>query len=266
MKKTSVISTILLLAMLICSFIPCFATENLEDGTYTVNIALWHAEDDKESMAASAINEKAYIVVENGVKTMHIKTGKMTMMLITASLQELKIADSEGNYTDAVVESTDSDGNPTGFYFELPHTEEYIVAKVNPHISLMGNRDISARFKVDYSTLAKAEDYALEVTETTTLPVTTTQPETTTQVETTTAETTTQPETTTQEITTSEETTIDVSTTEEYSEEYTELTPVYEENENDSNDSPNILKVIIIIAAVLIIAGIIAVVIIKKRK
>lgn len=150
-KKIFSIAFILVILSSVFS-INAFAAE-MADGTYEVNIALWHSEDDKESMAADAIGKKATIVVENGVKTMHITSGEMSMMGIKASLQELRIADRNGNFTDAKVESRNSEGNPTGFYFTMPHNNEYITVKVNPHLAIMGNKDIGARIKVDYSTL-----------------------------------------------------------------------------------------------------------------
>ena len=150
-KKIFSIAFILVILSSVFS-INAFAAE-MVDGTYEVNIALWHSEDDKESMAADAIGKKATIVVENGVKTMHITSGEMSMMGIKASLQELRIADRNGNFTDAKVESRNSEGNPTGFYFAMPHTNDYITVKVNPHLAIMGNKDIGARIKVDYSTL-----------------------------------------------------------------------------------------------------------------
>ena len=149
--------------------INAFAAE-MADGIYEVNIALWHSEDDKESMAADAIGKKATIVVENGVKTMHITSGEMSMMGIKASLQELRIADRNDKFTDAKVESRNSEGNPNGFYFTMPHNNEYITVKVNPHLSIMGNKDIGARIKVDYSTLKlvkAAEPLTETITETT---------------------------------------------------------------------------------------------------
>lgn len=152
MRKT-IFLIILALTAVVSAFAFNASAVEMADGTYEVNIALWHSEDDKESMAASAIEAKAAIEVKNGKKIMHIKSGEMSMMGIKASLQELKIADANGNYTEATVETKNSEGDPTGFYFELPHTNEYITVKVNPHIALMGNKDIGARIKVDYSTL-----------------------------------------------------------------------------------------------------------------
>ena len=56
------------------------------------------------AVAAQSLNSTARIVVKNGVKTMYIYTKSMTYGNIEASLQELKVADANGNYTSATVE------------------------------------------------------------------------------------------------------------------------------------------------------------------
>lgn len=124
-----------------------------EDGVYQLPVHLWNATADKASMADSALVEKAIIKVENGKKTITIYTQKMTMGTIEAYLQELKLVNSDGTYTNVEANTRDSQGNPTSFTFELPHTEEYIDVMVNPHVALMGNQDIAARLKLDYSQL-----------------------------------------------------------------------------------------------------------------
>ena len=128
---------------------------NLKDGQYTVDIYLWNANEDKASMASSAFLKSATIVVENGVKKMIVQTQPMKFGAITASMQEMKVQNSNGEYVNATVLTTSEDGNPTSFEFELPSTEEYIAIKVNPHVAMMGNMDLDARLKVDYSTLAE---------------------------------------------------------------------------------------------------------------
>lgn len=265
MNKISkkIVSFLLIALTIACSSLSSFASQEIADGTYTVNVYLWHSEDNKESMAADALEETAYIVAENGTYTMHIRTGEMTMMFITASLQELYISDGNGNYTDAVVESTDSSGNPTGFYFVLPHSDEYIDVKVNPHIAMMGNRAIGARIKVDYSTLTNTSDYVSPVQETTTPETTTT--ETTTVQPTTTAVTTTE---TTTAVTTTETTTAEITTeiltesvTQEATTVYNEETTV-EENESDAPKGWVIATIVLVILAA--VAGVV-VLIIKKR-
>lgn len=243
--RKSIFTFILTFAVIVSAFsLNAFAVE-MTDGTYEVNITLWHSEDDKESMAADAIGKKATIVVENGVKTMHITSGEMSMMGIKASLQELRIADTKGNFTDAKVESKNSEGNPTGFCFTMPHTNEYIMVKVNPHLAIMGNKDIGARIKVDYSTLKLvkvAETIAVTKPETTLIQSVDENGETVTEILTVKAA----EETATQAVTEAEavETTVNTET------------PV----QPDGNNSTAIIIAAVLAALVVII------VIIKKRK
>lgn len=131
--------------------------DNLADGTYQVKVYLWHAQNDQASMAAQSLLEDARIVVKDGVYTMYIYTQPMTMGAITASLQQLQVAQADGSYLDGTVESRDGEGNPTSFSFVMPNTQEYIQVKVNPMVAIMGNQALDARIKVDYSTLAVAE-------------------------------------------------------------------------------------------------------------
>lgn len=126
-----------------------------KDGTYEVNVALWNATSDKESMAADALNNKAKIIVKDGKATMYISTKEMTFGTIKANLQEFYIGNSSSDYKNhsATIIEKDSQGNPTLWAFELPHENEYIDVMMNPHVAMMGNTDLSARIKVDYTTL-----------------------------------------------------------------------------------------------------------------
>lgn len=126
-----------------------------KDGTYEVNVALWNATSDKESMAADALNNKAKIIVKDGKATMYISTKEMTFGTIKASLQEFYIGNSSSDYKNhsATIIEKDAQGNPTLWSFELPHENEYIDVMMNPHVAMMGNMDLGARIKVDYTTL-----------------------------------------------------------------------------------------------------------------
>ena len=123
-----------------------------EDGTYEVPVYLWNASSDKASMAASALKANAIITVKDGKKMMTIYTTQMTMGTISAYLQEFKVKYGD-TYQDIQPASYDENGNPTSFTFELPHTDEYILVKMNPHVAMMGNMDLDARIKVDYDGL-----------------------------------------------------------------------------------------------------------------
>lgn len=126
---------------------------NLQDGIYEVQAYLWNASSDRASMAADSMKNTTRIVVSNGAATMYIYTQPMTLGTITASLQTLRVENGSGGFADAAVQTRSADGNPTSFSFALPHREEYINVKVNPMVAMMGNQELDARIKVDYSTL-----------------------------------------------------------------------------------------------------------------
>ena len=139
-------------------------SEGLADGVYTINVALWNATADQASMANAALLDTAKLVVDNGEYRLYIYTQPMTFGTITASLQTLKYPDADGNYQLATVEA-EEDGNPTQFSFPIYSQDEYILVKVNPEVALMGNQDIDARIKLDWSTLTLVdEDITIEST------------------------------------------------------------------------------------------------------
>lgn len=126
---------------------------NLKDGTYEIPVALWHATQDKASMAASSFNSTARIVVKNGKITVYVYTKPMTFGAITASLQEMKIEQADGSWVNAAIETKSSDGNPICFSFSLDKLSQYVTAKVNPHVEMMGNQDLDARLKFDLAAI-----------------------------------------------------------------------------------------------------------------
>lgn len=131
-----------------------------KDGTYSVDVALWNATSDKESMAASAIDSKANIIVKDGKATMYLSTKEMSFGSIKASLQEFYIGSEQEDYKNhgATIIEKDAQGNPTLWAFELPHENEYINVMMNPHVAMMGNMDLAARLKIDYTTLTYVTD------------------------------------------------------------------------------------------------------------
>lgn len=120
--------------------------DKLSNGRYQVNIALWHATSDKESMGNGAIVPTALIDVKNGKYTMTVATQEMTISSITASLVTLQIKQEDGTYVDA----TKSGDN---FKFVLPSTDEYIDVKMDPQVEIMGDGLLDARLKIDWHTL-----------------------------------------------------------------------------------------------------------------
>lgn len=126
---------------------------NLTDGIYEIPVALWHASQDKASMAAESFNGTARIVVKDGNITVYVYTKPMTFGSITASLQEMKIQQADGSWVNADIQQKSSDGNPVCFSFPLDRLSEYITVKVNPHVEMMGNQDLDARLKFDLASI-----------------------------------------------------------------------------------------------------------------
>ncbi len=136
--------------------------DNLKDGTYEIPVDLWNSTQDKPSMAASSLNKTARIVVKNGEMTVYIYTKPMTFGAITASLQEMKAEQSNGKWVEAKVETKSKDGNPTCFSFSLDKLSEYVNTKVNPHVEMMGNKDLDARLKFNLDAIKMISDKADE--------------------------------------------------------------------------------------------------------
>lgn len=130
----------------------------LEDGTYRIPVALWNATSDKASMASSSLEETAKLVVKDGKMTVYIYTKPMSFGAITASLQEMKVEQSDGSWVNAVVESKSADGNPTCFSFALDELKPFVAVKVNPHVAMMGNQDLDARLKFDLTSIKADEN------------------------------------------------------------------------------------------------------------
>lgn len=135
---------------------PALDKNNLADGTYEVGVNLWHADNDRPSMADTSFFKTAKIVVKKGVYTIYIRTKPMTLGTITASLQELKVKEN-GTFKLAKVETTEN-GSPTSFSFVLPTRDMYLDVLVNPNVAIMGHSDVAARIKVSYDTLKKLSE------------------------------------------------------------------------------------------------------------
>lgn len=135
------------------------------DGLYQVNIGLWHATKDQPSMANGAVKTTSYMSIEQGKPMMYLFTDRLVIGVIEATLEELKITDGMGGYVVANIRSTDENGKPICFSFELPSFDEYISVLVNPKVAIMGNSDIEARIKIDYSSMTPYLKDEIEIPE-----------------------------------------------------------------------------------------------------
>lgn len=133
---------------------------DLADGKYTVMVHLWHATQNRESMGNATLNHQALITVKKGVYTMDISTHPVKIGSVTACLQSLWIKQS-GGYTAATVKArNNAGGQPSVFSFRLPSKDQYIPAKIDPKVEVMGRDPIDARLRISWDTLKKASSSA----------------------------------------------------------------------------------------------------------
>ena len=88
----------------------------LADGTYTVGVNLWHADNDQPSMGDDALYHTAQLTVKDGTYTLNLKGHQMTMMGMTGGLEKLRIipdgtkpAEDESNYVEKEVRKEGTD-------------------------------------------------------------------------------------------------------------------------------------------------------------
>lgn len=133
--------------------------DNLENGKYLVEIALWNANVEKESMGNAAVNSSALLTVKDGVYMLEISTKPMTIGTLTACLQAIYIRQEDRSYTEATITARNNKGSePSIFQFTLPSKEEYIAVKIDPKVEIMGTDPLDARLKIFWNTLQSVEE------------------------------------------------------------------------------------------------------------
>ena len=87
-----------------------FDINNLADGTYEVDVNLWHESQDKASMGDMALDHTAVLTVKDGKYTLRVMGHETTMMGVTGGLAAMRIipdgsapAEDESNYKEIPV-------------------------------------------------------------------------------------------------------------------------------------------------------------------
>lgn len=126
-----------------------------KDGTYSVEVKLWNANNDKPSMAAAAIKEEAKMIVVNQKRYLVLYTQPMQMGKIKSELMSLQVAKNDGNYAEATVVEKSATGKAATVLAELPSNEAYIAVKVQPELDFgaMHNPLLDARIKINYASM-----------------------------------------------------------------------------------------------------------------
>lgn len=149
--------------------------DNVEDGKYWVNVDLWNANIDQESMGNSAFNNnrKALITIENGKIKVEMASNPVEVSGYTSALKDITSDAVSINVdkTDSFTTNTRYDGKAhtfnyiSKFSFELDNnTIEYIPVKISVPYTPMDNITdggyVDARIKIDWSSMSKTDSNA----------------------------------------------------------------------------------------------------------
>ncbi len=145
----------------------------IADGNYHVNAALWHATSDQASMgdAAFEANRKALVTVKDGkVTTVQMATGSVHMGPIVSAIVEVIVDGQSVEILKTQKLTTEPAGNEIDyiqqFSFQLPDEAQpavlegvtYVPVQFKVPDTPMGDKLMSARIKLDWSTAVKTEE------------------------------------------------------------------------------------------------------------
>lgn len=157
MKK--VVSLIVLLSLLLPQTL--FANTSTEASNfYEVEVALWHAHEDKVSMGSDGIKTRAELIKEEGEMKLYLSLQTITAFDLTTSLERLFIYNeaskayekAEGRAFSLALEKK-AKKNPKVIIVPLLEEKTFYPVLVDPGIALMGRDPIKARLKVSWESL-----------------------------------------------------------------------------------------------------------------
>ncbi len=156
---------VIIFMMTVSLLLPIFsaATETSQkDGIYEVEVALWHAYEDKTSMGDQGLEKKADVVVEDGQMKLYLKMKTLTVGDLTTSVtrffyaneksKSYKLADT---YAYDIEIPNETLKRPRVFVIPLEEKNELYSVLVDPKVPAMGVDPIKARLKVDWNTLSE---------------------------------------------------------------------------------------------------------------
>ncbi|MDO5387975.1 MAG: NEAT domain-containing protein [Clostridia bacterium] len=152
-------------------------TSDIEDGKYWMEINLWHANADQESMGNAAFenNRMALVTVENGVAKIEAATNPVSVSGYTSALKDIQSSETNMNIlkTETFTTNTKYDGNEhtfdyvSMFSFEVSDmTKEYLDVQISvPYTPMDGISEnvggwIDARLKLNFSGMSKTDSSA----------------------------------------------------------------------------------------------------------
>ena len=131
---------------------------DVEDGLYSLDVALWHETEDKPSMGNGALDHKAELFVKDGKATLFLGTKALSVSNIQASLCRVFYETDEGFSAAAPLcydLKVEGEELPRPRIFALPLKEktDMMKVKVDPKVAPMGDEPLNARLKLDFKSL-----------------------------------------------------------------------------------------------------------------
>lgn len=135
---------------------------DVEDGLYTLDVALWHETEDKPSMGNGALDPKAELSVKDGKGTLFLGTKTLKVSNIQASLSRVFYETDDGYSAAAALCYDLKPANepllrPRIFALPLEDKRAMIRLKVDPKVAPMGDEPLNARLKLDFQSMKKIE-------------------------------------------------------------------------------------------------------------
>ncbi|MDO5095371.1 MAG: NEAT domain-containing protein [Peptostreptococcaceae bacterium] len=140
-----------------------FATETSpKNGIYEVDVALWHAYEDKVSMGSQGMEKTADLLVEDGQMKIYLKMKTLSVGDLTTSVTRIFYANEESksyrlaeSHAYNIEIPNETLKRPEVFVVPLKEKKPLYSLLVDPKVPAMGVDPIKARLKVEWDTLSE---------------------------------------------------------------------------------------------------------------
>lgn len=152
----------------LCFFLPQSVLAEpllLDEGSYEVEVSLWHAHEDKLSMGSDGIDKRAELLVTEGEARLYLSMKPITAFSLTSSVERFFILDkNKASYVSAspkafdLALSAEVKKRPSLMLVPLSEKTDFYSVLVDPGISLMGDDPIKARLHINWESLSPLKE------------------------------------------------------------------------------------------------------------
>lgn len=149
--------------LIVSALIPIYAWAmgtDIPNGRYQVNVALWHAYEDKSSMGDQGLDRIADLVVSDGKMDIYLQMKTLSVGEIKTSVTHVYYPDNSKQmyilsdmYAFDIEIPNETLKRPRVFKLRLDSKDELTNILVDPKVAAMGVDPIKARLKIDWNSL-----------------------------------------------------------------------------------------------------------------